>query len=1064
MASRTAVLPYESLDGLLEALLEELEPRLDTPQPTPIVVPSLPFSDWLQLRISERRGVCMGIDFLMPQDFIRRAVEFDSPASEDPWSKRQLIWRILPHIATYAASLGVTDASSRDRLALAELIADRFDQYGHFRPHIVRRWAAGQPALRAEADNQIHEQWQRELWRKLQAEIDAPHPALELERMKADPKFHRALRAAFPKLIVLGTGAIDPLLVEVLGVAAEAGCEVRMHVVFPSLGFLGDLRRQTGLPSDDQDPESIEVTGGHPLVQSMGRHAVGSFLLLGELDDEYTHWPEPRAGSHRAASLLGRLQSDIRELRVPAPLPANREDLSLRVHSCFGPRREMETLRDEILRAFQDLEDLKPEEVHIVVSSLETYAPLVSAIFEQGGIPLPVRMTELPPSNRDPLIQGWLALLEIAHGGRFQASELIELLHLPTVQESLEIAGDIDALERIRQWIERSGLTHSLGDDDENPGTWLFARERLVAGRWFGPEETVAYPSGDFVLPVADELTGDADLRERFIAWQSRLAKTLRAWRQEAAPREWSERLALVCGEILSGEEDAWLSAQPYVSFLGGLDCPEKIDAGALLDWLEAESAESGRRTVVSGKMTLGRFKQLQNLPCRVLAMAGMQDANFPGQHRVPAWDLLQLRPRVWDRNARIDDRQLFLDAVLTPSERLIVTGSTRNVRTCKTEPFSSCVDELLRVAVQMGRSRKNLVVDHRLQPFDAGYFDTADPARRSFDVEQSEVARLFQSPGRDSGIPFWNGTAADSPPVEDTVEISIDQLAGFWRDPGKAFLRAQGIPAPRDEQDDLALDRPPLSLDGLQAWTIKNAVVEEILLGDSRLDLAQARLAANRGLPPGNLGRQAWETNRTLSEPLGASVKERLGENIPVDFVFDPARVRITGTLLTGTSERTLLAYRIGEMKESRHFLAAWIQGVVASAAGHTLPTFIFDEKNPTEARPLPAIAPERAAAILAELIEGFLERQRRPLCFAPAASDAYAKFRNKNKSESESLDAARQSWNRKGFNSQPAGEGFSAAATIAWRDRDPFEDADSWHRWAEAVAIPLSQWTASP
>src|SRR5204862_351120 len=102
--------------------------------------------------------------------------------------------------------------------------------------------------------------------------------------------FLESLKRAFPRLIVVGTGALDPLLVRVLQLLGKASCEVQAHLALPSLGYLGELRRLP--PASAQDPEEIEMRDGHPLLVSMGRHAVGSFLLLGELDENYTHWPE----------------------------------------------------------------------------------------------------------------------------------------------------------------------------------------------------------------------------------------------------------------------------------------------------------------------------------------------------------------------------------------------------------------------------------------------------------------------------------------------------------------------------------------------------------------------------------------------------------------------------------------------------------------------------------------------------------------------------------------------------------------------------------------------------
>ena len=1065
------IFPHASLDSLMEGLSGEWSARREGPLPVPVVVPSLPFSDCLQLRIARERGVCMGFDFLMPQDFISRALG----QREILWSRRHLCWRILPHVGTCAAELGVENPSPRDRFAIAGLLADRFDQYGHFRPEIIRRWAAGKSALKSTASSRekTAETWQRKLWRTVNDEISLPHPVLELERQKVDKASRDKLRKAFPKLLVLGTGSVDPLLVEVIGLLAEVGGDVRIHVVLPSLGYLGDLKKRGALPPEDNDPESIEVAGGHPLLESMGRHAIGSFLLLGKLDEQYTRWPEPDASEKSGGSLLSRLQSDIRSVREPAALEPEENDISLRVHSCFGPRREMEVLRDEVLRAFRDIPDLKPEEVHIVTPSLETYAPLVAAVFEQGGIP--VRLTGLPRSGRDPVIGGVLALLEMALGGRFEASWIMELLRMRPVQEALGIADDEKSLERVCDGIRQSGLTQGLGG--EEPGTWGFSRDRLIAGRWFGPGDPAKYPDGKFLLPVAGQLGGDSELFGRFIAWHSRLEATFLEWRRDATPARWGERLRGACEELLSGNEEARLAILPHLAFLQALECPEQTDAGAILDWLDAESGESGLRGNVSGRITFGGFKQLQNIPCRVLAMVGMQEGPFPGQSRVPAWDLLKSDPLVWDRNPRVDDRQLFLDAILTPRDRLVITAANRNVRSGKDEPFSSCVDELLRVAGEMGAPQSGLIVRHRLQPFAPEYFDGSQTLPPSFDPQHAEAAKILVAGNRLPGIPF--STGREDGAVEKTGQplrdISPRQLVDFWKEPAKAFFKALGIAIPQGEEDEEILDRAPLSLNGLQAWKIKNAIVEEMVgaattpepAGSAQtagrdtpglMEHAGAQLRADRGLPPGSLGDRCWQAGRELGEPLGEGVKKHLGGEMAVDLEL--AGVRITGSLLTADGGKDLLVYRAGKFQDARHYLEPWIHAVIAAAAGRAMPLRLLDESGPDEGRKFPAIDRRVATTALANLVRGFLAGQQSPLAYGALTSDVYAKCLAKTGDQDIALAAAAEAWAKEAWRDLPAGEGLSPAARIAWRDTDPFDEPGPWIEWAENIAVPLRDW----
>jgi exodeoxyribonuclease V gamma subunit len=1086
------VFPHENIDLLLEALLKDLQAfqRAAAPmaalKPVPIVVPSIQFTDWLQVAIAKRKGLCMGLEFIMPQEFVGRVIALGGPEANavNPWSKANLTWRLLPHIKEYAGKLGVADPSSRDRFALAGLLADQFDQYGHFRPEIIAKWNRGESAAKSgwSREDKANEEWQRELWRKAQSDINAsasprPHPALELETLAKSESFLKALNAGFPQLFVMGIGALDPLLVRVLGLLGQASCKVQTHVVLPSLGYLGELcnsRREV-----EQDPESVVMNDGHPLLVSMGRHAVGSFLLLGELDENYTHWPDSSAGEEEAlspGSLLGCIQADVRHLRMRSKsYQASEADISLRVHSCFGPRREMEVLRDELLRAFRDLKDLKPEEVIVVTPSLETYAPLVTAVFEQDS-PLPVRLTELPPAEQDPVAEGLLALLEMVRG-RHEASALLELLHLRAVRACLGISDDSASLDRLSDWVRRSGLTRGLDVGDEGSpfftGSWRFARDRMIAGEWFGDEVAAQYPGKEYVLPIGADLGGDLDLRHAFIEWHWLLARTLHEWSVEATPGAWSERLQNACDELLSskGDEDSRLEIQYALSFLAQVDCKEPVDAAAIFDWLQSEAGQSGKRTLFSGRITFGRCKQLQNIPCRVLAMVGMQDGAFPRQNRIPAWDLLHCDPRAWDRNARIDDRQLFLDAVLTPTDRLIITASTRNVRSGKLEPFSSCVDELLRVVQATTEKEPTRVIEHRLQPFASGYFTAragSEALPSSFDSNSARVAEslLKSSTQPQNGFPFWNpDSSIEERKPGETLELTVDQLVNFWKEPTKAFVKAQGIALPFEEGDDEALDRSPLGLDKLQEWSVKSAIVEDIIGAGSSLAYTKALLLADRGLPPSQLGNLKWDSLYSTAEPLGRSVSELKTDFLSMDFTVSGITplVRITGRLLPGKVDggAVLLAYRVGKFKNAKDYIQPWVQAIVATCAGHSMRSCVFDEESPEEPNVLGKYDLDRAEELLRHLISGYLQGQSRPICYAPNTSDAYVESCQQweDAPDENAVNKASEKWNAEPFNGAP-GEGFSASATLAWRDQDPFAHGVEWHRWARDIAKPLRAW----
>ena len=1050
-----SVCPYTSADELLEELVSHLSEKRENNPLTPlkVVVPSVHFRDWLQIKLARKFGICMGIEFSMPQDFVTEVFAEAGIKKAGEWSKRRLEWSVFEHGRNFP---GVgADASVRDRFAMARLVADRLDQYGHFRPEMFEAWSQGRGFLQ-KPEHRAEEAWQRDLWNKLFEKFENDQGLLpqRLNNTEAAAK----IRDAFRAVTVIGSGSLDPLLMETLHVLSTSGVGVDIRVILPCLGYLADIRKQNqsgnlALPDSSSDPEDFQLGAevqNNPLLVSMARHAVGAFVLIGENGHQYENWPDPGDLIEQSTSntLLKRIQQGVRGNSEYAKVDALNADKSLRIHECYGARRELEVLRDELLRAFSEIEDLKPEEVLIAVPSLEDYAPLVPAVFHTKENPLPVRLTELPASEGDEILEGLLALLDLARGGRGRASEVLDLMQLRAVREALGVGEDEEKVEFLADKFRDSGITQGFAICDEQPGDWGFSMNRLVAGEFFGPQEPEQSPDGGFQLPVGDSMGSNFSELETFLQWLADLRSTLLDWQTAVSPSEWAERLKKAAAALLAGEDGRMSEADKILRFFSGLAVTTPVDVAVILDWMESETDEANRRASVSGATPFGRLKQLHNTPCRVLALVGMQNDNFPSRTKSPSWDLLRAQPKIWDRNARVDERQMFLDAVLAPTERLIITASTQNIRTNKKQPFSTCVDELLAVAVTLGVERKALVLEHPLQSFSKKYFEDAGNLQKPLGEGSARLAEKIHSAEKTKS-PLWAGEVGATPSISD--EITVESLVAFWKDPAKAFLKAQGIAIPFEEDDDKELDRAALSVNPLDSWKIKDAMMHEWIEGSGNMDLLKAKLCADRNLPPDSLGDKTWQSTLAVVEPIATQVANGKGDHLALEVPVEIEGwlLKITGSVLLNAGADALIAYRAGKIDDAKYFLAPWIMANVAAAADHPLPTLIFDETTDAGPKQKSSIPPVEALERLKMLVEGFLQGQCRPLGYAPITSDKLIQSEEKAASEWEKED--------KGHG---GGEGQKDSSRLAWRDRNPFENIDDWNAWKDAVAQPLKTW----
>ena len=88
----------------------------------------------------------------------------------------------------------------------------------------------------------------------------------------------------------------------------------------------------------------------------------------------------------------------------------------------------------------------------------------------------------------------------------------------------------------------------------------------------------------------------------------------------------------------------------------------------------------------------------MRSVPHRVVCLLGMDDGVFPRKSPRDGDDLMLADPHVGDRDARTEDRQLLLDALLAATDQLIVTYTGNDERTNLVRPPAVPIGELLDV------------------------------------------------------------------------------------------------------------------------------------------------------------------------------------------------------------------------------------------------------------------------------------------------------------------------------------------------------------------------------
>jgi exodeoxyribonuclease V gamma subunit len=311
------------------------------------------------------------------------------------------------------------------------------------------------------------------------------------------------------------------------------------------------------------------------------------------------------------------------------------------------------------------------------------------------------------------------------------------------------------------------------------------------------------------------------------------------------------------------------------------------------------------------------------------VCLLGLDDGVFPRGGSIDGDDVLSRLPRVGERDVRSEDRQLFLDAIMSAGERLVITYTGFNESTGQPRPPSVPLREFLDVA---GRTAgHDIVRQHRAQAFHTDYLVPGRIHERepfSFDPDAAAAARAAAGPR--TRPPLLAELDADAPPVGD---VELGDLVDVLTSPVRAFLRRRlQIDLPREEEQ--VTDSLPVELGGLATWQVGDRLLREILGGRSAAEACEAEW--RRGtMPPGLYGWRRTNAIALATGPLAELFEASTQGMAPKarDLAVDlGGGRRLIGTVAGIHGERLV---RVGYSRlRAKQRLEVWISLVALSAA----------------------------------------------------------------------------------------------------------------------------------
>ena len=434
-------------------------------------------------------------------------------------------------------------------------------------------------------------------------------------------------------------------------------------------------------------------------------------------------------------------------------------------------------------------------------------------------------------------------------------------------------------------------------------------------------------------------------------------------------------------------------------SSTSGLTLPE---VRALLDHrLQGEATRADFRT---GAITMCSLVPMRAVPHRLVCLLGIDAGVFPRPSPADGEDLLRHDPLIGDRDAAWEDRQLLLDALLSATERCIITCSGHDPRTNEAiapavplAELAAAIDATMRDGHHStGSVAAAITVDHPLHPFDLADH-RPDPVTGhpwSFDPIMRRAAARSEEPTAPAA-PFL----ADPLPPPTVTELALDDLLRTVTHPVREFLR-QRLGISTWQAEHRVDDELRVELDSLEKWAVGDRMVRRLLRGDDPDAVRRAELHAG-GLPPGAPATAA------LTEISGraATIVERTRHlGLGGDHHSEQIDVALDGLTLSGTVPGivgTTIAATTYSSLRARQRLTAWIHLVALTAADpETAWSAVTVGRWGAAARavrfaPLGASTDERSAVAtghLSTLVELWRDAMQAPMPLPLATSEAYA------------------------------------------------------------------------
>lgn len=994
-----------SLNSLANELCRQIQTENNVFRPVYIVTQTEGMNNWLKHKIAETIGIAANIEFVRPNDMIHKIYQTLGGNYRDSLSAHNLNWLLygifqdknfkekFPEIAAYYKDTeGNEDLK---RMALAEKVADLFDQYQIYRTDVMKKWSDDQDFYTEEWQRirerkydlrslQNSEKWQKVLWQKTRELAGESFPNKTeigdfIIQFSDDSEKMEWLHTKIPKIYFFGLSLITEYHLQIFEKLAKQ-IELHFMVQNPAPGdywFEEKSEKVIEFLKSKAYISQDEISEANPLLPAWGKIISETFLMLFQSDETLNSYDEIELEEPESDSLLHHIQKTIFENQKDDISFTTEEikDESIVVNSCYSPVREVEVLYNYLLHlADEKHQELSARDIVVMVSDIDLYASYIRAVFDNAPVKIKYTIADESFLETDNIANALVEILSLSEQ-QMTSENLMSLLDFSAIRKRFGIT----ETDKIRNWVKAANIRFGIDgsrEDDTDLVSWRNGLKRMMYGLCISGGEEFGEGEESF-FPL--DLIEGFDIMEasKFVYFVEILIESLEERRKKKNISGWVEflnqNLIRFIGEKEEIDDDDYqlihrqLEQYNLINELFDEEVSYEVFIHNFLPMLSRVKRSS---SFAKGGITFCSLIPMRSIPFKVVALLGMNLNDFPRKDRRLSFDLMELEKRKGDRNIRENDKHLFLETLLSAGDYLYISYIGQSIKDNSELPPSAMVDELLDFISSRTenpeKTREDFVQKHPLHGFSRKY-NSGNPDLYSY-LLKNEKSELNLISERETEEMF------------DFKEIELHRFISFFNNPFKYFYnKVLGI---YYDDDELSLPETEVfDLNHLERWGLKNTLLKtEDFDSDSFIN----KKKKTGSLPLKNMAvvvlegvAEEIETMKELYQSLTSGFEP---ESKYIEFELE-------GTVFSGNINEIynhqMVRYSISG-NENKYRLSAYLEYLLMAASGGEV-GLKFISKNEEKIYESKKIEREEAIERLSELLKIFKEGHERIIAFHP-------------------------------------------------------------------------------